>query len=51
MKRKPSILIILFSAAITFAALFATIGKPNFIKYHSQFGHCEKTEAPAPTNK
>ncbi|MBK8442095.1 MAG: hypothetical protein IPL35_01185 [Sphingobacteriales bacterium] len=44
MNRKSNFLIVLLSAALTIAALFASVGKPPYMKkYHhsSSYGHCQ----------
>jgi hypothetical protein len=40
MKKRPKFLIVLISAAITFGALAAIVGKPNYLK-HCKFEQCE----------
>ncbi|MBL7766809.1 MAG: hypothetical protein JNJ58_11985 [Chitinophagaceae bacterium] len=38
MKRKPKFWIVMLSAGITFATLFAFLGKPPMMKHHDR--HC-----------
>ena len=47
MKRNPKILTALLTAIITFGTLFATVGKPTYMKHLPPFGHCEKSETKA----
>ena len=44
MKKKSKFLIVLLTAIITFGTLFATVGKPTYMKHLPPFGHCEKSE-------
>lgn len=44
MNRKSSFLIVLLSAAITIGTLFATVGKPPYMRHHSHHQDCHKTE-------
>lgn len=45
MKRKPRFLIVIASAIITFAVLFATVGKPKYFdKCHQKMEYCKSTE-------
>lgn len=44
MKRKPKFLIVLLIAIITFGTLFASVGKPPYLKHYKAFGNCEKSE-------
>lgn len=44
MKRKQGFLAMMISAAITFGALFAIVGKPPLMKYHHSIGFCDKAQ-------
>ncbi len=50
-QRRSKFMIVLASAAITFATLFAIIGKPAYAKHSPSFGHCQKAEEQVPVEK
>ncbi|MFZ1573143.1 MAG: hypothetical protein WAT89_10450 [Candidatus Kapaibacterium sp.] len=51
MKNNQRFVIVIVSAIITFGTLFATIGKPPFVKHFSHFAHCDQTEVPKTPQK
>lgn len=50
MNKKPKFLVVLLSAIITFATLFATVGKPPIMK-HSKIGKCFTQQIEQTTKK